>query len=416
MEKNYTKSQRPKVSIIVTSYNVENYIEGCLNDIINQTLKDIEIIVVDDGSSDATPHIVKTIAAKDSRIRPIFFEKNTIGGVASAANAGIKAARGEYIGFADGDDVYYAHMFEQLYMAAKDKDADISMCNYKLLDAKSGEISDPADIDRWKSRKAKAHLKLDHQSRKEILRFISVPWRKIYRREMLMQHDLLFPVTDHFFEDNPFHWFTTLKAEDIVLINEHLCEHRVSRTGQTMVSSDRSLFGIFVHHKTIREWLLAEGLQTKYKLPLFVWLSAQIAWTSSKVGGEFVSEYFEIASSEVKCYSPRFMRSALRREEDIGYFSRLRMYFLSTENEHGFLRHRDPGKNFSLLYQAYLHIQIYGLVELIKTAPGFLIEEYFPKLKFKLQPRASGNDHVVSSLLILEERLRRIEQRMDDTK
>jgi hypothetical protein len=107
------------------------------------------------------------------------------------------------------------------------------------------------------------------------------------------------------------------------------------------------------------------------------------------------------------------MRSALRKEEDIGYFSRLRMYFLSTEDEHGFLRHRDPAKNFSLMRQAYLHVQIYGLFELIKVAPGFLLQEYASKLKLRLFSRHHNKDKVLESVLILEDRLRRIEEKMD---
>lgn len=79
----------PKLSIIVTAYNIELYVRQCLDSILAQTLRDIEIIVVDDGSTDATPMIIGEYAKVDNRIRPIFFERNTIGGVASAARVRI---------------------------------------------------------------------------------------------------------------------------------------------------------------------------------------------------------------------------------------------------------------------------------------------------------------------------------------
>ena len=76
------------LSIIVTTFNIENYIHQCLESIANQTLSDIEIIVVDDASTDGTRKIIDEFAKKDDRIKTIYFEKNTIGGVSSAANAG----------------------------------------------------------------------------------------------------------------------------------------------------------------------------------------------------------------------------------------------------------------------------------------------------------------------------------------
>ena len=203
-------AKQPKVSIIVTCYNIENYISDCLDGIVSQTLEDIEIIIVDDGSTDATPNIVKSYAKKDKRIKTILMEENSIGGVATAANVGIEAASGVYIGFADGDDVYDTSMFEKLYNAASRYDADLTMCRYKLLDDQSGFLSDPAELRLWNEIKNIRVLNLDEANRAKLLKFISVPWRKLYRRDWILEHGLRFPVGDYFFEDNPFHWFTTL--------------------------------------------------------------------------------------------------------------------------------------------------------------------------------------------------------------
>ena len=100
-----------KLSVIIPVYNVENYLRECLDSIINQTVKDIEIICVDDGSTDSSPDILKEYQNKDSRIRIITKEN---GGQASARNLGIKEAQGEYIVFIDSDDFIESEMLENL--------------------------------------------------------------------------------------------------------------------------------------------------------------------------------------------------------------------------------------------------------------------------------------------------------------
>lgn len=114
---------KPDVSIIVPCYNVGKYIEDCLKSLIGQTYNNIEIICVNDGSTDNTPEILDKYSKKDSRIKIINQENS---GLSSARNTGIKAAQGEYIGFVDSDDWVDLNFFEKLYDAAKRNDADIS--------------------------------------------------------------------------------------------------------------------------------------------------------------------------------------------------------------------------------------------------------------------------------------------------
>lgn len=115
-------SQRPKVSIVVPVYNVEKYISNCLDSLVGQTMSDIEIIVVDDGSPDASGDIADNYAASDTRIR-VLHQKN--GGLGFARNSGIDAASGEFIGFVDSDDWVHRDYFESLYQASLLAKADI---------------------------------------------------------------------------------------------------------------------------------------------------------------------------------------------------------------------------------------------------------------------------------------------------
>jgi glycosyltransferase involved in cell wall biosynthesis len=116
---------KPEISIIVPVYNVEQYLEKCLNSILKQTFTNFELILVNDGSRDKSGFICDKYAVKDSRVKVIHKE---YGGVSSARNAGIKLASGNYIGFVDSDDYIEKNMYKMLYHACVDSNSDIAIC------------------------------------------------------------------------------------------------------------------------------------------------------------------------------------------------------------------------------------------------------------------------------------------------
>lgn len=120
----------PELSIIIPVYNIEAYLPRCLDSILNQTFKDFEVIIVDDGTKDLSGTIADEYAKTDNRISVVHKEN---GGVSSARFEGIKQAKCEYIGFVDGDDIVDKDMFEVLINNAKMFSADISHCGYKMV-------------------------------------------------------------------------------------------------------------------------------------------------------------------------------------------------------------------------------------------------------------------------------------------
>ena len=122
------------ISVIVPVYNVEKYLDQCVESIVNQTYKNLEIILVDDGSPDNCPAICDEWAKKDERI--VVIHKNN-GGLSSARNAGLDVAHGEYIGFVDSDDYIDSDMYEQLLNAITDEDAELSCCGRRIVDEQS---------------------------------------------------------------------------------------------------------------------------------------------------------------------------------------------------------------------------------------------------------------------------------------
>lgn len=120
----------PKISVIIPVYNIEPYLSRCLDSVINQTYKNLEIIVINDGSTDKSGEIADSYCLIDNRVIVIHKTNN---GVSAARNAGIDKATGEYIGFVDGDDYIEPDMYELLIQNAIYNSADISHCGYKMV-------------------------------------------------------------------------------------------------------------------------------------------------------------------------------------------------------------------------------------------------------------------------------------------
>lgn len=132
----------PLISVIVPVYNVEQYLDRCVESIVNQTYKNLEIILVDDGSPDNCPSMCDEWAKKDSRIKVIHKEN---GGLSDARNAGLDIATGEYIGFVDSDDFINENMYSVLYESFVSNNADIAECNWiKINDSSELSGSDPS--------------------------------------------------------------------------------------------------------------------------------------------------------------------------------------------------------------------------------------------------------------------------------
>ncbi len=162
-----------KVSIIVPVYNVEEYLSRCLDSLINQTLKDIEIIVVNDGTKDNSQEIIDKYKKKDKRIISLIKEN---GGLSSARNYGLKYASGEYIGYVDSDDWVTEDMFEKLYNKAKKEKSDIVVCGfYKAYDDGNNIPQSPIIID-------------TKDSKKNYLLGYPNAWNKLYKKGVIKEN------------------------------------------------------------------------------------------------------------------------------------------------------------------------------------------------------------------------------------
>ncbi|MBS5431251.1 MAG: glycosyltransferase family 2 protein [Lachnospiraceae bacterium] len=207
-----------KISIIIPAYNICNYIEKCLDSVCAQTYRNIEVLVVDDGSTDGTAEIIDQYAKnKDSRVRAIH-QKN--GGVTSARLKGVEEATGEFIGFVDGDDYIEPYMYEILYENAVKYKADISHCGYQM-------VFPNGRIDYYYNT---GHIKIQDNETgiKDLLEANFVEpglWNKMYRKELF--HSFLSKVEMDY----------SIKINEDLLMNYYLF-----RESKKSVFDDRCLY------------------------------------------------------------------------------------------------------------------------------------------------------------------------------
>lgn len=170
----------PKISIIVPIYNVEQYLSKCIDSILNQTFKDFELILINDGSIDKCGEICDNYSLIDNRIT-VVHQANS--GVSSARNVGIDYARGDYIAFVDPDDYIHEKMYENLYNAATENNVDIVICNFSLVNEQTGDLMDSKPTTKGLSERKISGLECLGEFYNCDDYYI-LPWNKLYKKTL----------------------------------------------------------------------------------------------------------------------------------------------------------------------------------------------------------------------------------------
>lgn len=209
-----------KISVIIPCYNVAPWVERCLDSILNQTLQDVEVICIDDKSTDETALILKKIAANDSRVKLVLLEKNS--GAGAARNSGLKIAAGEYISFLDPDDYIDLDFYEKLYFKAKEEKTDIVKACL------------------WQTNKNEPEHYLNTLIKRGIAWFYGEHHTAIYKHSFLKGHNISFPVDVITGEDSVFLTNVVIYKPSISLIEN---------TFYRYYRRDDSLDSQFLSHK-----------------------------------------------------------------------------------------------------------------------------------------------------------------------
>jgi len=246
-----------KVSVIIPFYNEESYLENCLESVLNQTLDNIEIICINDGSTDNSADIVRQYGDKVKLI----VQDNK--GQSAARNKGLEIAQGKYIGFLDADDWAEPDMYEKLYQCAKENSADIALSSICVYNENTKEkfyndvyfsldiLKNTPDI-------------FNYRDVKDIIfKICVVPWNKLYKRELL--NNVRF-TEGIIFEDNVFFFDTFLRAEKCVKLDEPLVNYRRhSKTSCTSDNNDFKKLDFLRVHSLIEKTLREQGLYEEFK-------------------------------------------------------------------------------------------------------------------------------------------------------
>lgn len=206
-----------KVSIIIPVYNAEMHLERCLQSVLRQTEKDIEVILIDDGSIDESLNICHGYEEKDERIRVVHQEN---AGVSAARNKGISLAKGKYIGFVDSDDWIDCEMYKSMLSEAERTDADVVMCDARTV-YEDGKIQ----ADTITQLSGNQILKKSDFTPALLLEMAGSAWRCIYKNnrynDKLQKHNaLLFPLGVKFSEDRIFNLYAFGKANKVAYMKE----------------------------------------------------------------------------------------------------------------------------------------------------------------------------------------------------
>ncbi|MEF2629635.1 glycosyltransferase family 2 protein [Megamonas funiformis] len=210
-----------KISIIIPIYNVEQYLSQCLDSVINQTYKNLEILLINDGSTDNSGKICDNYAKLDNRIR-VFHKKNE--GVSSARNLGLEKCTGDFIGFVDPDDFIELNMYELLYNEQQKTNADIIWCNYCKISSTGniiylGEINNNTFYDL----SLKNNKKIFSKNFYYILNMKTYIWNKLFKRKLF--YNIRFPLKKTF-EDLFIFMSLILQTNTIQFISKTLYYYR----------------------------------------------------------------------------------------------------------------------------------------------------------------------------------------------
>ncbi len=213
-----------KVSVVVPIYNAYDYLAIALDSILDQTLREIEVICIDDGSTDRSIDIIKKYRENDSRVR-IVTENNA--GVSTARNKGIARVRGEYVIFLDADDFYEPTLLEKLYNLAKEQNLDIALARYDIYNNKNERFTAATDESHGDIFARGAVVSKNEFPNHIFESTTGYVWNKLFRTSMIKEKELTFAPELYIFEDVHFVCCALSYAERIARIEEVLIHHRV---------------------------------------------------------------------------------------------------------------------------------------------------------------------------------------------
>ena len=290
----------PKVSVVLPIYNVEQYLRECLDSVVKQTLKDIEIICVNDGSTDSSLQIIKEFAEKDARIK-IIDKPNS--GYGHSMNVGIDAATGEYLGIVEPDDFVSLNMFEELAAVADRVKADIVKADfYRFVTINNRVNRTYYQLSKWGDF---YNRMVDPEKELQVFKLIMNTWSGIYRLDFINKYHIRHNETPGAaFQDNGF-WFQGFcLTHKVYFVDKAYYVNRRDNPNSS-VKDKKKVYCANIEYEFIKKFLNDNGLYDKFEMPFLMKLWHNCWFTYGRIGDEFKKEYASYIQQELKQYDAK---------------------------------------------------------------------------------------------------------------
>lgn len=298
----------PSVSVLTPVYNVERFLPECLDSLKRQTLKDIEFICVNDGSTDGSLDILRSYAENDSRFR-IIDKPNS--GYGASMNRGLEVARGSYIGIVESDDFADPDMFKKLFRFAQKHDCDLVKSNYY-------EHNDAGDTkvrlyDNYSYRKV-----FDPRNMPEIMRAVPTIWAGLYRKKMLDDNGIRFNETPGAsFQDTSFVQKVWMSARRVAVLKRSFLHYRVDNSGSSVKSSAK-IFEVCSEYASTEEFMRRDSEKLSAFSATFVAMKFEAyRWNYDRIADEYHLDFAKRWAEEMKAAQGEgWLDESLLNQED----------------------------------------------------------------------------------------------------
>ena len=277
------------ISVIIPVYNVEKYLRKCLSSVINQSFKNIEIICVNDGSSDNSLRILSEYEHLDDRILLISQSNKGLG---SARNKGIEYSKGKYLFFLDSDDYIELNTLEELFNHAEKTDADLVLFKAINYNSDEGKFFETRIYNMKNVSKVIGDGTVNYKDLGNLIFSISVTaWIKLYKRDLIELNNIRFP-EDLIFEDNLFNWEVILASEKIAFYPKHFYIRRRHSNSITALMDQRFIDSIKINRLVI-EIFKKNNVFEEFKKELYNRRISLTYMRFCEIMSEFKEPYFE---------------------------------------------------------------------------------------------------------------------------
>lgn len=300
------KNNEVLISVIIPVYNVENYLHVCLNSILKQSYSNLEIICIDDNSTDSSLEILEYLSKKDSRIKIV--KNNLTMGPGYSRNKGLDLAEGKYISFLDADDWFSTNAFEILIKKIEENNLDLLIFkNIVYYDDRQEfgfeEYYDMEFMDKFENQ-IFAHWDLD---KTEVFSMPNGPCNKFYLKSFLDENNIRFPNENLIREDNPFFFNVITSAKKISLINKYLYNRRRRQGSLTTLHNECLFDSIEIAYKILDVFIEDNELYKYYKKEVLEYIFSRIlSGKYRQIEDEFKEEFFNRAQESFKVYIKKY--------------------------------------------------------------------------------------------------------------